>query len=109
MDKEGKTFRVRGIPLGWDDERLESYLQEKFSSSLPTAGSVALETHGRSLSGTVSFQETPVDLQGLNPGRPFNLALPRERTARRAYLSLDADFLGMTTLFIPVDEDHRVE
>lgn len=108
MDKEGKTFRVRGIPLDWDDERLEWYLQEKFSS-VPTAGSVALETHGRSLSGTVFFQETPVALQGLDPGKPFNLPLPKERTARRAYLSLDADFLGMTTLFIPVDEDHRVE
>lgn len=109
MDKEGKTFRVRGIPLGWDDERLESYLQEMFSSSVPTARSVALETHRRSLTGTVIFQKTPAVLQRLNPGKTFNLFLPKEGTARPVYLSLDVDFLGMTTLFTPVGEDHRVE
>ncbi|RYP69598.1 hypothetical protein DL770_008204 [Monosporascus sp. CRB-9-2] len=71
--------------------------------------SLALEIHGRSSSGTVTFRDVPAALKALRPGKTWDLTLRSGPGVRSECLSLDADFLGMTTLFAPPDEDHRLD
>ncbi|RYP50970.1 hypothetical protein DL768_003636 [Monosporascus sp. mg162] len=71
--------------------------------------SLALEIHGRSSSGTVTFRDVPAALKALRPKKTWDLTLRSEPGMRSECLSLDADFLGITTLFAPPDEDHRID
>ncbi|XP_044716490.1 tetratricopeptide repeat domain-containing protein [Hirsutella rhossiliensis] len=98
--KYDKTFRVRGVPREWDLARLRSFLQERDSHL--TVKSLAREIHGRSSSGTVTCRDTPAVL--LIP-----LDLTNSSGARLQVLTLDDDFVGMTTLFAPPDKDHRID
>ncbi|KAM4062561.1 tetratricopeptide repeat domain-containing protein [Hirsutella rhossiliensis] len=98
--KYDKTFRVRGVPREWDLARLRSFLEERDSHL--TVKSLAREIHGRSSSGTVTCRDTPTVL--LIP-----LDLTNSSGARLQVLTLDDDFVGMTTLFAPPDKDHRID
>lgn len=98
--KYDKTFRVRGVPREWDPARLRSFLEEHDLHL--TVKSLAPEIHGRWSSGTVACQDAPAVLS-----MPLNLT--NSPGARRQVLTLDDDFVGMTTLFAPPDEDHRIE
>jgi len=46
--KRGFTFRVRGVPLDWDTDKLKSLLVDQVGSAGPIISSLALEIHGRS-------------------------------------------------------------
>ncbi|RYP27921.1 hypothetical protein DL767_007448 [Monosporascus sp. MG133] len=107
--KDARTFRVRGVPLGWDADCLQSFLEEQDGLGGAMVSSLALEIHGRSSSGTVTFRDVPAALKALRPEKTWDLALRSGPGMRCECLSLDADFLGMTTLFAPPDEDHRVD
>ncbi|KAH8694740.1 hypothetical protein BGZ61DRAFT_532780 [Ilyonectria robusta] len=61
--KYSKTFRVRGVPLDWDSNKLQHFLEEDDSSSRPVVKSLAVEIGGRSSTATVTFQNVPVRLQ----------------------------------------------
>ncbi|KFA68648.1 hypothetical protein S40285_09439 [Stachybotrys chlorohalonatus IBT 40285] len=105
----GRTFRVRGIPADWDTKRLTSLLMETFDL-VPTVTSLAQEIQTGVQSATVSFQAASDVLRMPEPGT--SIRLPRslnEEASRRAYLQLDDDFHGMTTLFTPPEDDHRVD
>ncbi|KEY71346.1 hypothetical protein S7711_10245, partial [Stachybotrys chartarum IBT 7711] len=105
----GRTFRVRGIPADWDTKRLASLITETFDL-VPTISSLAQEIQSGVQSATVSFQAAPDVLRMLGLGRSIPLPrLSNEKASRRVYLQLDADFHGMTTLFVPPEDDHRVE
>ncbi|RYO98636.1 hypothetical protein DL766_001064 [Monosporascus sp. MC13-8B] len=67
--------------------------------------SLALEFYGRSSSGTVTFRDVPAALKALRPKKTWDLTLRSGPGMRSECLSLDADFLGMTILFAPPDED----
>lgn len=103
--KDGNTFRVRGVPPHWDAEVLRSFLKEHHQSTDPIVKSLALELHGRSRTGTVMFRTavSPPKTRILLPKPNGNQLTPDE------YLTLDDDFHGITTLFMPPPEDHKVE
>lgn len=103
------TFRVRGVPVAWEPDRLESFLAEQDTTAGPVVRSLARETHGRSLSATVTFQRIPIPLQDLPMGKTWDISVRNRFGARPESLSLDTDFFGMTTLFVPPDKDHKVE
>ncbi|RYP55588.1 hypothetical protein DL771_012342 [Monosporascus sp. 5C6A] len=107
--KDARTFRVRGVPLGWDADRLQSFLEKQDGLGGAIVRSLALEIHGRSSSGTVTFRDVPAALKALRPEKTWDLTLPSRPGMRPECLSLDADFFGMTTLFAPPDEDHRLD
>ncbi|RYP57748.1 hypothetical protein DL769_009308 [Monosporascus sp. CRB-8-3] len=107
--KDARTFRVRGVPLGWDADRLRSFLENQDDLGGAAVESLTLEIHGRSSSGTVTFRDVPAALKALRPEKTWDLAPQSGPGARSECLSLDADFLGMTTLFAPPEEDHRVD
>lgn len=103
--KDGKTFRVRGVPPHWDAEVLRSFLAEQHQLANPTVKSLASEIDGRSRTGTVVFQTA-----GPQPRTRILLPKPNESQLNPdEYLTLDDDFHGITTLFRPPPEDHKVE
>ncbi|KAG7001762.1 Protein SERAC1 [Fusarium oxysporum f. sp. conglutinans] len=107
-----RTFRVRGAPLDWDADRLRSFLAEREGSVGVIVKSLAHEIHGRSRTATVTFQTVPLRLQALQTGRTWSILLPKPsgcQSTRDQYLVLDDGFLGITTLFTPPADDHRVD
>jgi hypothetical protein len=103
--EDGKTFRVRGVPPHWDAEILRSFLAEHHQSADPIIKSLALELDGRSRTGTVIFQTAA-------PLPKTRILLPKpsgDQLTPDEYLTLDDDFHGITTLFVPPPEDHKVE
>lgn len=105
--KGGKTFRVRGVPLEWDKTRVRSFLAHQDSSAGPCIRSLANEFNGVSGTATVSFQNIPSLLRETLTGNSWQLLVSRE-TSRPQQLTLDGGFLGLTTLYAPL-EDHKIE
>ncbi|KAL6856623.1 hypothetical protein J3F83DRAFT_752225 [Trichoderma novae-zelandiae] len=108
--KGGSTFRIRGVPLDWNRDRLQHHLELHEPDAQPVVKSLADEVDGYFRTATVNF---------LNPPPP-------EKTARSWYiplpdttgggfavsnlpLRLDSGFIGITTLFAPPVEDHEVD
>jgi hypothetical protein len=106
--KEGKTFRVRGVPLEWDKPRVLSFLADQDSVAGPCIRSLASEVNGGDGTATVSFESTPLPLRKTLTGNSWQLPLPEE-TPRPRQLTLDDDFFGLTTLYAPPPEDHKIE
>jgi protein SERAC1 len=112
----GRTFRIQGVPLNWGAEQVQTFLANHEDLQLedgvnhPIIESLAEEVHGRSRTGTVSFQSLPSKLQ---KNHRCKLILPSSftgsRPARAQALSLDDEFLGITTLYSPSLEDLKIE
>ncbi|KAH7012721.1 uncharacterized protein B0I36DRAFT_256250 [Microdochium trichocladiopsis] len=116
--KAGKAFRIRGVPRDWDAEKLQSFLRkEEFrpqdGSAGPTVWSLADEVGGRSGVGTVTFQRVPPASQTGGkwtiPLPPSSAATQPSRSSRQLRLTLDDDFHGITTLYSPPSEDHKLD
>lgn len=101
--KKELTFRVRGVPNDWDRDKLESFLIERDNPAGPVVKSLTKEFHRRSRTATVSF--------GNNFLLPLRISLPAPygQFGELQKLTLDHDFLGMTSLFAPPQQDHKVE
>lgn len=109
IQNEDITFRVRGVPADWDADRLQSFLTEQDGAARPILQSLAREIHGKSLSATVTFHTIPSPLQALPTEKTWNIYVCRQFGVRPESLSLDANFFGMTTLFMPPKEHHKIE
>ena len=109
ISRGGRTFRVRGVPRDWNADRLASFLTESFASA-PTIVSLAVEVQGGVQSATVCFQTLPDVLR--MPGCAKSIRLPgssKEEASPPTYLQVDDGFHGITTLFIPPENDHLLE
>lgn len=94
-----QTCRIRGVPIGWNEDTLRSYLQQHVEGSCPVIKSLALEIDGASRTATATLQ------------RKYSgeLRLPSDGTAAAKCLTLDTHFHGITTLYYPPAQDHKVE
>ncbi|ORY68939.1 uncharacterized protein BCR38DRAFT_455751 [Pseudomassariella vexata] len=88
-----RTFCIRGVPLDWDVDHLRSFLVDQDSSAGPIVRSLFPDIDGRSHTGTVTFQSITY---GTLPKLSEN------------NLKLDDGFLGVTTLFTPLADDHKI-
>lgn len=106
----GKTFRVRGVPRGWSEDDLQSFLEEKASSET-IIGSLANEVHGRTQTATLTFQNDSSQLQEILTVKKLKipLQLSPKKPTRSLSLVFDCDFNGITTLYAPFSQDHHVE
>ncbi|KND87194.1 Vegetative incompatibility protein HET-E-1 [Tolypocladium ophioglossoides CBS 100239] len=95
------TCRIRGVPIDWDIPRLQSYLAEHVGAASIDVISLAAEIDGRSLTGTATYS-------GHHP-QQASLELSPDQTGRRQYLTIDHDFLGITTLYAPPRADHELD
>lgn len=100
--ERAKTFRARGVPLDWDTAHLQSFLAEQLNSSDFTVLSLAQEVHGRSSTGTVHFPNRPSTQR-------FTLPLTAGEHTFQETIVLDDNFHGITTLYTPPPEDHKLE
>ncbi|KAK0720957.1 hypothetical protein B0H67DRAFT_209453 [Lasiosphaeris hirsuta] len=110
--KYGRIFRIRGVPLDWGADHVRSFLEEHYCSAGPDIKSLAPEIHGRSGTGTVVFRDTASIPYALQTGSAWRIPLPKRETdqpTRDEYLTLDGDFHGITTLFAPPPDDHKVD
>ncbi|EHK42206.1 hypothetical protein TRIATDRAFT_14480, partial [Trichoderma atroviride IMI 206040] len=104
------TFRVRGVPRGWSEDDLQSFLKEKTSSE-PDIGSLATEVHRRTQTATLTFQNHSSQLQEILAVKKLKItsqSLPKQST-RSSSLVFDCDFNGITTLYAPSLQDHRID
>ncbi|KAH6980866.1 hypothetical protein BKA56DRAFT_485948 [Ilyonectria sp. MPI-CAGE-AT-0026] len=104
--RDDRTFRVRGVPITWDTDRLKSFLTEHDNAACPVIKSLAYEIGGRSSTATVTFQTVPLALQK----KTWYILLPKaDENGPDRYLALSDDFLGITTLYAPSPDDHKVD
>ncbi|PCD20339.1 hypothetical protein AU210_016206 [Fusarium oxysporum f. sp. radicis-cucumerinum] len=104
-----KTFRVSNVPLDWNKDRLQSFLTEQGDITGPAVESLAVDIDGRCSTGTVTFQNI---LKQHQNDRSWEIPLqrpPGSQSARDRCLVLDDAFLGITPLFDPQPEDHKVD
>ncbi|KAI9163486.1 Protein SERAC1 [Paramyrothecium foliicola] len=107
--RSGWTVRVRGVPLHWDAERLTTFLAES-SGAVVNIKSLAQEIQEDVKSATASFEVASSGLHTPRISRSIQLPTsPKEEASRPAYIRVDDDFHGITTLFIPPDADHRID
>ncbi|KAL7961863.1 hypothetical protein V8C34DRAFT_272684 [Trichoderma compactum] len=110
IPKGGSTFRVRGVPLNWDMNQLQRHIELHEPASQPVVKSLATEIDGHFKTATVNILNPPPLVQ---TAKPWYIPLPdtdgSELAVSNLPLRLDADFLGITTLFSPPVEDHDVD
>ncbi|KAJ4299611.1 hypothetical protein N0V90_004857 [Kalmusia sp. IMI 367209] len=106
-----KTFRVRGMPLDWSVDRLQTFLGEQDGAVDPAVQSLAKEVHGRSQTATVSFHTVPVTLRASQDGRPVQMSLlgNSKQLARQHLMMVDDSFHGITTLYAPPSKSHKAD
>jgi hypothetical protein len=102
--KEKTTFRVTGIPASWDRQQIRSFLQTQESTTEVSIESLASEEHGGLQVATVTFGNTL-----LQHGPSWSIPIPSEPDNRKQYLTIDKDFHGMTALYTPPLQDHKIE
>ncbi|KAK0620759.1 hypothetical protein B0T14DRAFT_522091 [Immersiella caudata] len=107
----GKTFRIRGLPLQWGAQRAQLFVAEHYGPADPVVMSLAPEIHGGSSIATVTFLDGAPLPKPLQTGSRWRIPLPRSTSqpARLDYLTVDGDFHGITPLFAPPPDDHKVE
>ncbi|RFU75120.1 hypothetical protein TARUN_7122 [Trichoderma arundinaceum] len=109
VPKGGSTFRIRGVPLGWDKNQLQAHLEFHEPASRPVIKSLANEIDGQFRTATVNFESPPTVEK---TSKPWYISLPESENdgaISNLPLRLDGDFLGITTLFAPPVEDHEVD
>lgn len=99
-----RTFRIIGIPIDWDRQQLQSFLENQESITSASIESLALEDHGGPQVATATFE-------GIlrQNGRSWSILMPAISSNRKQYLAIDEDFHGMTALYTPPLQDHKIE
>ena len=111
-----KTYRVQGLPLTVNAAKLQGILQNQYRLEDPSTqeiirvGSLAEAPDGRTLVATVSFFQEPLVLLK-NRRDDFKLtdSVNQVPLAKPYNLTIDDEFVGLTTLHCPKKEDHKVE
>ncbi|UKZ83246.1 hypothetical protein TrVFT333_011053 [Trichoderma virens FT-333] len=91
--KESDTYRVSGVPLDWDHERLRSFLMDQENLTGAMVQSLAHEANSESQTATVTFENAT--LQDL-PDQGWNIPLPHDHAGgflSSQYLSIEKNFL----------------
>jgi hypothetical protein len=108
LSKDCDTFRVVGAPVDWDLKQLGSFLADR-KRYIPIVKSLAREIHNRSQTATVTFQDLPFSPESRQSER---ILLPKpidDQLTGDQYLILDKAFLGITTLYTPPPDAHKIE
>ncbi|KAM0664634.1 hypothetical protein ACQRIU_006492 [Beauveria bassiana] len=89
-----KTFRITGVPNGWDKEELRSFMGNYFQD-------VSIQSLAPRIDGG-SGQATAILGDQVRDANPSG-------TSTIGGLTWDTDFVGMTTLFAPPQDDHKLD
>ncbi|QYT01581.1 DUF676 domain-containing protein [Trichoderma simmonsii] len=103
------TYRVRGVPADWDCQRLQAFLSDQGNVTDAVIESLAHENNGVCQVATATFENLPSQLQH---GHSWSILIPRTpntKLTRKQYLTIDNHFHGLTTLYTPSSEDHKID
>lgn len=107
--KGPKTFRITRVPSSWDEQRLQLFLTDQGNFIRPVVESLAIDIDGRWSTGTATFENVPSQLQN-GPHWKVPLArLSETQPAQDEYLIIDHAFLGITPVYSPHPENHKIE
>lgn len=98
---DARTYRIRNVPIAWHQDQLRAFLADHDGCHYPSIKSLALEAHGRSQTGTVTFRSRTQP--------PETLKRSLQNSLDTTTVTLDTSFHGLSTLFAPPQEDHQVE
>ncbi|KAL6412562.1 hypothetical protein AUP68_03765 [Ilyonectria robusta] len=104
-----KTYRINGVPKGWELDRLTDFLRDEFigkEDGFVEVQSLCLSLCGKLKTATAIFD---IDNQRMHQGQ-WNIRLPANRPADQRSINIEAEFLGLTMLTAPsVTEEHQVD
>ncbi|KAH7013689.1 hypothetical protein EDB80DRAFT_863617 [Ilyonectria destructans] len=102
------TWRVVGVPLDWSAERLQDFLADR-QGTTPVVKSIAQEIDGSSKTATITFQDRPHFSTSHQSERiQLPTASDGDITPDQS-ITLDKGFLGITTLYTPRLDDHKID
>ncbi|KAL7936536.1 hypothetical protein V8C35DRAFT_295770 [Trichoderma chlorosporum] len=106
--QEPKTYRVNGIPLDWDREKLRSFLMHsEHLADTVVVESLAHEANLETKTATVTLTNSSLQHSS---GRSRQILIPQEMDVLfNRHLSIEKEFLGMTTLYEPLSKDHKID
>ncbi|KAK7409433.1 hypothetical protein QQX98_008394 [Neonectria punicea] len=118
--KARRVYRIRGVPHDWGISQLEHFLAQQKDCRLqddsagPIVSSLTNEVWGCSRVGTVTLQGVPAASQ---TGGQWTIPLPlspssaadQPAQSRQLRLTLDDGFHGITPLYSPLSEDHKLD
>lgn len=104
-----KTYRINGVPKGWELDRLTDFLRDEFikkEDGFVEVRSLCVDLGGKLKTATVMFD---IDNYTMHQDQ-WNIKLPAKRPADQRTLNIEAEFLGLTILAAPsVPEEHQFE
>lgn len=107
-NKDLDTWRVTGVPREWDAKQLQEFL-ETTKGATPIIRSLAQEIDTHSNTATITFDDLVLSSQCCQSEQ---IPLPEHSDAgirRDRYITLDKAFLGITTLYTPPRDNHKIE
>jgi hypothetical protein len=120
--RAGRVFRLSGVPLDWDQDRLQDFLAQQDALRLPDGSAFAPHisfpfcdvSYPETKTAMVTLHDTPPSLRRipkLSMRVPESPAQPQASQApvRSRFIKLDDEFIGLTTLFSPQLGHHEVE
>ncbi|KAL7939468.1 Alpha/Beta hydrolase protein [Trichoderma chlorosporum] len=103
------TYRISGVPTDWDRQQLKSFLDNQESVADAVIESLAREHDGRSQVATATFGNLPSHLED---GPSWYTPIPNVSDAnlcRKQYLTVGKDFHGLTMLYTPSSQHHKID
>lgn len=95
------TYRVQGIPIGWEEDDLRKAVTDHFATSSAVAiGALSKAVDNRQKVGTISFEDLPPQLRVIARDKHYRI-FPS--------LQLDQGFLGLSVLYAPPAQEHEIE
>ncbi|PTB68134.1 hypothetical protein BBK36DRAFT_1114998 [Trichoderma citrinoviride] len=104
------TYRVMGVPIDWDRERLRLFLTAETNLESLSIKSLAREANTDFQTATATLGDAPSHLRNI---QSWQIRIPKAPNAQpfgeQQWLVVERDFLGITTLYAPPPDDHKVD
>ncbi|QYT05472.1 hypothetical protein H0G86_012366 [Trichoderma simmonsii] len=104
------TYRVSGVPLDWDHEKLRTFLMRMELAEVMVMKSLAHEANIESQTATVTLTNSYMQ-QWPGKSRQFSLSEEHDNDFLdlNRSVSVENDFIGLTTVFEPPVRDHKID
>lgn len=101
------TYRVQGIPIGWDEDDLRKAITNHFA----TSSAIAIDAFSKAVDNrqrvcTISFNNLPPALRAIARDEHYPTLDPLHPLYP---LHLDQGFLGLSVLYAPPAQEHEIE
>ncbi|ETR97188.1 hypothetical protein M419DRAFT_92340 [Trichoderma reesei RUT C-30] len=103
------TFRISGIPIDWDREVLRKVLMAETNIADVSIKSLAHEANTDFQTATATLGNAPSNFRNVQSWQIRVPELPNTQPGAKQWLVVEKDFLGITTLYAPPPDDHKID